>query len=53
MCEKGSGNIELVNSRHPCLELMDDVTFIPNDVSMKMGESNFLLITGANSKHTN
>ena len=44
----GEGNVRLVESRHPCLEVQDDITFIPNDVSMIRGESELLLVTGPN-----
>ena len=33
----GEGNVVLTKSRHPCLEMQDDVSFIANDVSMKPG----------------
>lgn len=39
---------ELIGSRHPVLEMLDDVTFISNDVKMEKGESEFLIITGPN-----
>ncbi|CAH6721808.1 DNA mismatch repair protein Msh2p [[Candida] jaroonii] len=40
--------INLVNSRHPILEVQDDLNFIPNDVSMNNENSNFSIITGPN-----
>jgi len=33
----GSGNLILRDARHPCLELLDGVNFIPNDVEMVKG----------------
>lgn len=41
-------NCDLVNARHPCLEALDDVDFIPNDVKLKNNEQEFLLVTGPN-----
>ena len=35
--EKGSGNIELIQVRHPCMELQDGVNFIPNDAIFHKG----------------
>lgn len=35
--EKGSGNIELIEVRHPCMELQDGVNFIPNDAVFHKG----------------
>nr|DBA11318.1 TPA_inf: MSH2 [Pseudozyma tsukubaensis] len=47
--EKGTNSdVELRNARHPCLEVMDDVNFIPNDTEMVQGTSEFLVITGPN-----
>nr|WJN24899.1 MSH2 [Pseudozyma thailandica] len=47
--EKGSSSdLDIRNARHPCLEVMDDVNFIPNDTEMVQGESEFLVITGPN-----
>lgn len=44
----GTGSTILRDSRHPCIETQDDVSFIPNDVSLVRGSSEFLIITGAN-----
>jgi len=48
MHERGVGDTILTDARHPSLEVQDDVTFIPNDVVLKRGESEFLIITGPN-----
>lgn len=48
MHERGQGDTILIEARHPSLEVQDDVTFIPNDVILKRGESEFLIITGPN-----
>lgn len=42
---------QLKAARHPCVELQDNMEYIPNDVSMKLNEDssqNFLLVTGPN-----
>ncbi|KAJ1018408.1 hypothetical protein NDA18_006562 [Ustilago nuda] len=47
--EKGTNaDLELRDARHPCLEVMDDVNFIPNDTEMVHDSSEFLVITGPN-----
>ncbi|KAI9206685.1 muts domain V-domain-containing protein [Polychytrium aggregatum] len=44
----GEGNIKLLASRHPCLEMQDGVSFIANDVVLERGTSEFQIITGPN-----
>ncbi|KAG1902378.1 DNA mismatch repair protein [Suillus fuscotomentosus] len=46
--EKGSSGLILRDARHPCLEVQDDISFIPNDVEMVKGEGEFQIITGPN-----
>ncbi|KAF1984487.1 DNA mismatch repair protein MSH2 [Aulographum hederae CBS 113979] len=48
MHPRGTGSTILKEARHPCMELQDDITFITNDVSLKRGSSEFLIITGPN-----
>ncbi|KAF1333648.1 DNA mismatch repair protein, partial [Globisporangium splendens] len=40
--------VVLTSSRHPCVELQDQVDFIPNDYHLVRDESRFQLITGPN-----
>ncbi|KAG9218238.1 hypothetical protein CCMSSC00406_0005919 [Pleurotus cornucopiae] len=46
--ERGSGNLILRDARHPCLEVQDDISFIPNDIEMIRDKSEFQIITGPN-----
>ncbi|KXJ23745.1 DNA mismatch repair protein Msh2 [Exaiptasia diaphana] len=45
---QGEGDIKLDSSRHPCLEMQDDVSFIANNVDLTHDEKMFLIITGPN-----
>ena len=48
MHARGTGSTNLIASRHPCMEVQDDIDFIPNDVNLSRGTSEFLIITGPN-----
>ena len=45
----GEGDIILLGARHPCIEVQDDVTFIPNDVHLIRGTRDFVNILILNS----
>lgn len=45
---RGEGDTILKEARHPCMEMQDDIQFITNDVELKRGSSEFLIITGPN-----
>jgi DNA mismatch repair protein MSH2 len=38
MCSQGSGSLILEEARHPCLEVQEDMEFMPNNVEMIKGE---------------
>ncbi|EFP76252.2 DNA mismatch repair protein MSH2 [Puccinia graminis f. sp. tritici CRL 75-36-700-3] len=44
----GEGDVCLKGCRHPCLEVQDDINFIPNDTLMERERSSFHIITGPN-----
>ena len=43
----GSGELELTQCRHPCIETVEGASFVPNDVNFS-GDSRFIIITGPN-----
>ncbi|PVD28152.1 hypothetical protein C0Q70_10737 [Pomacea canaliculata] len=45
---QGSGILTLTEARHPCLEMQDDVSFIPNNASFHKDKHMFHIITGPN-----
>lgn len=48
LSEMGSGDLVVRQARHPCLEVQDEVNFIPNDHVMVKGEGEFQILTGPN-----
>ncbi|XP_065316531.1 DNA mismatch repair protein Msh2-like isoform X2 [Gordionus sp. m RMFG-2023] len=40
--------IDIKQARNPCMEIQDDMSFIPNDIYFKKGETTFYIITGPN-----
>ncbi|XP_076230523.1 DNA mismatch repair protein spel1 isoform X2 [Nomia melanderi] len=48
MLPSETGELNLVQVRHPCLEVQEGVDYIANDVNFKRGEYHFCIITGPN-----
>ena len=38
----GTGSLVLKEARHPCLEVQDEISFIPNDVELIKGEHYYI-----------
>ncbi|GJQ86278.1 putative component of the post-replicative DNA mismatch repair system (MMR) [Trypoxylus dichotomus] len=45
---EGSGVLRLVRARHPCIEKQDNISFIPNSIDLKQGETILNIVTGPN-----
>ena len=43
-----NGNIKLKQARHPCMEALDNMNFIPNDYELDRETSRFVIVTGPN-----
>ncbi|KAJ1502521.1 MutS-like protein [Coelomomyces lativittatus] len=43
-----NGPLELIQCRHPCVEVQESIEFIPNDLKMERSTSDFIIITGPN-----
>ncbi|XP_043252756.1 DNA mismatch repair protein Msh2 [Colletes gigas] len=48
MLPSEAGELNLVQVRHPCLEVQEGVDYIANDVNFKRGQCHFCIITGPN-----
>ena len=44
----GEGNLVLKDARHPCVEVMEDVSFIANDIELRRDAGRVQIITGPN-----
>ncbi|XP_073986421.1 DNA mismatch repair protein spel1 isoform X2 [Rhodnius prolixus] len=48
MKPKGSGILNIIEARHPSLEVADNVSYIPNSVNFNKDKCTFYIITGPN-----
>lgn len=48
MLPSEKGEFNLIQVRHPCLEVQEGVDYIANDINFKRGECHFCIITGPN-----
>ncbi|KAI9593906.1 putative DNA mismatch repair protein MSH2 [Syncephalis fuscata] len=48
MHPKDYGKVVLEDARHPCLEALDGISVIPNDIQLERGQRDLLLVTGPN-----
>ncbi|XP_006791330.2 DNA mismatch repair protein Msh2 [Neolamprologus brichardi] len=46
--DHGCRRVDLLQARHPCMEMDADTAFIPNDISFVQGDKSFYIITGPN-----
>lgn len=48
MLPSGTGTLNLKQARHPCVEMQDSVSYIPNSINFKQDSATLYLITGPN-----
>eukprot|EP00282_Hemiselmis_andersenii_P005543 CAMPEP_0114149132 /NCGR_PEP_ID=MMETSP0043_2-20121206/21994_1 /TAXON_ID=464988 /ORGANISM="Hemiselmis andersenii, Strain CCMP644" /LENGTH=815 /DNA_ID=CAMNT_0001243751 /DNA_START=95 /DNA_END=2539 /DNA_ORIENTATION=+ len=48
LSEPGTGDLVLMAARHPCVESMDDVHFIANDIELRRDKGLLQIVTGPN-----
>ncbi|XP_003441937.1 DNA mismatch repair protein Msh2 [Oreochromis niloticus] len=48
LLDHGCRRMELLQARHPCMEMDADTAFIPNDISFVQEDKSFYIITGPN-----
>ncbi|KFD47006.1 hypothetical protein M513_12136 [Trichuris suis] len=46
--DKGCGEIDITDGRHPCLELQPDVSCISNSLRLRKGDTEMIVLTGPN-----
>lgn len=46
LLDHGCRRMELLQARHPCMEMDADTAFIPNDISFVQEDKSFYIITG-------